>query len=1061
MISKIFHISDIHFRLYQRHKEFNSVLRNFILYVQKHADENSIIFIGGDVVHSKTEMSPELFQVVSRFLKDCADTCTTVLTPGNHDGLVNNKNRIDALTPVVDAMNHPNLYFWKDSGVYELMGTTFSLFGIFDSPDNWVYAKDIESEFKIALHHGPIIGSRTDLITIQHGVNASIFDGFDIVMLGDIHMEQTIQEYNQKRGKSKTPIIKYSGSSIQQDHGESIDKHGFLEWNVKKREAKLITLPNEFGYYTFYLVNGKCDIPDYLPKNLRVRIKHENTQLHQLEDFKKQLSEKYRIVELSTQKITTVLSTLEARLELLGDSRDVEYQNGIMRKFLELNPQVDKEEIEELCNLNYELNKRLPVQNTVRNMAWRPLKLEFSNMFSYGEGNYIDFTDFKGIYGIFAKNYSGKSALFDILTFVIFDKSTRATKAGHVLNNTKKDFYAKFSFELAGQVYFIERIGTLNEKTGSVKVDVNFWTEEDGIEIRLNREDRDKTNFAIRDFLGTYDDFVMVSMSTQYDNQNFVDTTQKDRKELLYKFLDIFIYDDLFKIAKEESKEYQTLLKELEKDDLTTKSSQLSNQIKVLRTELNDIDISILEAETTLYEYNDQIIQLSREYQKVDESQNISYIKSQIEYLTNSRDDAAKDLQVLIKNEEELLAQKKELQKIIKKGGTVNAYSDIVEKYKDLQGKVNQSKRKYEGSLSEYKIALSKKEHLDKHEYDPNCKYCTNNQFVIDAQQAITNMPKLLDAYTSEFDIHRALVLKLEKVENELSAAKEFDKIVRELEAVESKMVLLNTQKEAIRYKGKTCQDSIKEWEDKEIEYKKNATIIEKNLQIEKQIQQLKERYRELEKSASELKKLSRIKYSEVERFEQELENCISKLDKYLLYKKKNRIYEIYLQTMSREGIPYKIVETVLPVIENEVNQILNQIVDFTVRLEATDEKYIHGYIVYPPIMIKDQNGEYTEVQRYWPIELTSGMERFILSLAFRTSLSEITTLPKTNFLAIDEGFGVLDQDNIITMGKLFMYLKQQYEFLVVISHIETMKDLVDKNIKIEKINGYSKLEAE
>lgn len=1060
MISKIFHISDIHFRLYQRHKEFNSVLRNFILYVQKHADENSIIFIGGDVVHSKTEMSPELFQVVSRFLKDCADTCTTVLTPGNHDGLVNNKNRIDALTPVVDAMNHPNLYFWKDSGVYELMGTTFSLFGIFDSPDNWVYAKDIESEFKIALHHGPIIGSRTDLITIQHGVNASIFDGFDIVMLGDIHMEQTIQEYNQKRGKSKTPIIKYSGSPIQQDHGESIDKHGFLVWDVKSRKSQLINLHNEYGYYTFHLVNGKCEIPDYLPKSLRVRIKHENTQLHQLEDFKKELSERYKIVELTVQKVSTVLSTLEARVELLGNSRDVEYQNSIMRKYLETIPQVEKEDVEELCNLNYELNKRLPVQNTVRNLTWKPIRLEFSNLFCYGENNYIDFSDFKGVYGIFAKNYSGKSALFDILTFVIFDKSTRATKAGHVLNNTKKDFYVKFSFDLAGQVYYIERIGTLNEKTGSVKVDVNFWTEEDGVDIRLNREDRDKTNFAIRDFLGTYDDFVMVSMSTQYDNQNFVDTTQKDRKELLYKFLDIFIYDDLFRLAKEDSKEYQTLIKELDKEDLTTKSSHLSNQIKVLKAELDDIEDSISETEKTLTEYNNQIIELSKEYQKVDDNLNIVHIRTQIEHFTNNRDNAAADLQVVIKSEEDLLAQKKELQKTIKKGGTGNAYSDIVEKYRDLQAKVNQSKRKYENSLTEYKNALAKKEHLDKHEYDPNCKFCTNNQFVIDAQQAIVNMPKLLDAYTSEFEAYRSLVLKLEKIESELSVAKEFDKVVRELEAVESKMTILHTQKESIRYKGKTYQEQIKEWQFKEGEYNKNAFIIEKNLKIEENITELRRMYSLVEKSALELKKISRSKYSEVERSEQELENCISKLDKYLVYKKKNRIYETYLQTMSREGIPYKIVETVLPVIENEVNQILNQIVDFTVRLEATDEKYIYGYIVYPPSLIKDKNGNYVEVEKYWPIELTSGMERFILSLAFRTSLSEITTLPKTNFLAIDEGFGVLDQDNIITMGRLFSYLKNQYEFLIVVSHIEAMKDLVDKNIKIDKIDGYSKLEA-
>ena len=78
--------------------------------------------------------------------------------------------------------------------------------------------------------------------------------------------------------------------------------------------------------------------------------------------------------------------------------------------------------------------------------------------------------------------------------------------------------------------------------------------------------------------------------------------------------------------------------------------------------------------------------------------------------------------------------------------------------------------------------------------------------------------------------------------------------------------------------------------------------------------------------------------------------------------------------------------------------------------------------------------------------------------MAFRTALSEITTLPKSNFLAIDEGFGVLDSDNILSMGKLFTFLKTQYKFLLVVSHIDSMKDLVDSDIRLDKINGFSKI---
>jgi exonuclease SbcC len=133
-----------------------------------------------------------------------------------------------------------------------------------------------------------------------------------------------------------------------------------------------------------------------------------------------------------------------------------------------------------------------------------------------------------------------------------------------------------------------------------------------------------------------------------------------------------------------------------------------------------------------------------------------------------------------------------------------------------------------------------------------------------------------------------------------------------------------------------------------------------------------------------------------------------------------------------------------LPQIEAEINNILTQIVDFTVLLE-TDGKNINGYIVY-------------DEDNYWPLELTSGMEKFISSLAIRTSLINVTSLPRPNFLAIDEGFGVLDSDNLNSMYMLFDYLKSQFEFMLCISHIDAMRDVVDKLIEIKKTNGYSKI---
>ena len=155
--------------------------------------------------------------------------------------------------------------------------------------------------------------------------------------------------------------------------------------------------------------------------------------------------------------------------------------------------------------------------------------------------------------------------------------------------------------------------------------------------------------------------------------------------------------------------------------------------------------------------------------------------------------------------------------------------------------------------------------------------------------------------------------------------------------------------------------------------------------------------------------------------------------------------YEYYLKSIKRDGVPYQLIAKIIPQIETEINNILTQIVDFTIILQ-TDGKNINGYIVYG-----DEN--------YWPLELTSGMEKFIASLAIRASLINITSLPRPNFLAIDEGFGVLDSENLNNMYMLFDYLKSQFGFVLCISHIDAMRDIVDKLIEIKKVNGYSKID--
>ena len=148
------------------------------------------------------------------------------------------------------------------------------------------------------------------------------------------------------------------------------------------------------------------------------------------------------------------------------------------------------------------------------------------------------------------------------------------------------------------------------------------------------------------------------------------------------------------------------------------------------------------------------------------------------------------------------------------------------------------------------------------------------------------------------------------------------------------------------------------------------------------------------------------------------------------------------MDAIKRDGIPYELITKAIPTIEGAVNDILSQIVDFSMILEM-DGKNINCYIVYD-----DDN--------VWPLELSSGMERFISSLAMRVGLINVSNLPSANFLAIDEGWGTMDSDNLNSVYNLFQFLKSQFQFTMIVSHIDSMRDAVDTLLEIKKENNFS-----
>ena len=157
-----------------------------------------------------------------------------------------------------------------------------------------------------------------------------------------------------------------------------------------------------------------------------------------------------------------------------------------------------------------------------------------------------------------------------------------------------------------------------------------------------------------------------------------------------------------------------------------------------------------------------------------------------------------------------------------------------------------------------------------------------------------------------------------------------------------------------------------------------------------------------------------------------------------------HQAYQYLLEAIRRDGVPYDLISKSLPTVEGAVNDILSQIVDFSIIFNM-DGKVIDTHIVY-------------DDDRVWPLELSSGMERFISSLAIRVGLINVSNLPRSNFLAIDEGWGTMDSENINSVYSLFQYLKTQFQFSLIVSHIDSMRDAVDTLLEVKKTSSHSNI---
>jgi DNA repair exonuclease SbcCD nuclease subunit len=196
-------------------------------------------------------MTPELIEFVAWILTECAKISKIIIIPGNHDALMNNIERLDSLTPIINSLNNDDIIYYKDRGIYEDENVSWCVYSQFQG--NIPPEIDTTKGYKIGLFHGPINGLKTDL-GFDFGDEAydtKKFNGLDIVLCGDIHKRAVFEIPNGKRGVM-------IGSTIQNNMGESISNHGYGVYDIETDEYSFINLPNPKPFLKFYINSIDC-----------------------------------------------------------------------------------------------------------------------------------------------------------------------------------------------------------------------------------------------------------------------------------------------------------------------------------------------------------------------------------------------------------------------------------------------------------------------------------------------------------------------------------------------------------------------------------------------------------------------------------------------------------------------------------------------------------------------------------------------------------------------------------------------------------------------------------
>ena len=1040
---KLIHLSDTHIPTLKRHDDYREVFTR--IYEKLKLEKPDYIVHTGDLFHVKLQLTPESVTLATEFLKSLADIAPVYIIAGNHDTNLRNNKRLDSISPIVGAIEDERIVYLKDSGVHYYKDVIFNVLSIFDR-ENWVSFKEPPKNDPrpiIALYHGSINGVMTDTgYVIEHGDDViDIFDGHDYALLGDIHLA------NQKVDPDGK--MRYAGSTIQQNFGETDDK-GFLIWDIKDKDTfdvRHIRIPNPKPFISIDLgLDGEIGDGVVAPKGSRIRLIARNNL--SVDKVKNAIdAAKTRFKPESVTFVNKALDTKEnlqevSRLSQTLNLRDLSIQEELIASYLkDFKP--DNETLEKIYDMNERFSSQVEQgEEVARNVNWKIKSLEWDNLFNYGEGNKLNFEKLNGVVGIFGKNYTGKSSVIDSLLYTVFNTTSKNNRKNlNIINQNCDKGRGRILFDIDGDEYAIERTSEKYTKkskgveTVEAKTDVVFSAQDEELLNGLDRSDTDK---GIRRFVGTIDDFLLTSMSSQLNSLAFISEGSTQRKAILAKFLDLDMFETKFKLAKGEAAEIKAVLKKLEGTDFDAQIAAAKLAIAANEGNISDAKGETSLSQEELKSLQEELLEISAFLRNIKKEQgSLSDVYATMAQHQAISDSCSKRITEIDRKLSEVDLKEKETAKKLNID-----YNALLAKREALKGKNDQ----FTQLLSEFSLLKKSVFDLERDskildevpcgDAFPSCKFIKN---AFDSKAELPDSKvRLVQLLNEKSELEKAIE-EYKTVEDSISVYKNNQELLNKLLLLQKDLLLERektiTKQNAARDTVDVCRQRYEELKKQSEENSQLSIKIDREKELKVLISNLEMKLNSLQQKITGFYKESGYQISTLETLEEQQLELAER-------RKEFAAYDLYLKAMHPNGISYQVIKNKLPIINSEINKLLANVVDFTIFLVNDDDKL--------DIMIKHPKYDAR------PLEMGSGAEKSLASIAIRLAFLKVTSLPVCDVFVLDEPGTALDSDNLTGFIRILELIKGSFKTVLLISHLDALKDAVDMQINIDRHGNFA-----